>query len=445
MIKLVNLLKEVSVEQLKTQFVDSGKISQKDFNEITNITPKTAYITWLAKKVADKLIKTEDIYKYKKYFNIFDRRKKEYPFSDINQYKTQNDLSQFISKSVDLIDRESEDPSQQKGVSKEDKYKEFYIGSVDGFNVYKLPQGRKDLYGVSCKLGSGTEWCTATGNTREHFDDYISEGPLFIFIKPGDKEKYQFSYETDNFMDRRDRRINKFDKINLFQFIEDKDPEYRLPFELKWATKDPESLTAEDLNVKGYLDLRDSKFTSLPDNLTVGGNLYIQSLKIKTLPRNLKVIGDLNASKTLISSLPDDLEVKGGIELSHTPISSLPDNFKSNGDLGLGYTNITSLPDNLKLIKGHLSLYDTKITSLPDDLKIAGSLGLGGSLIKTLPNGLEIGNNLIISNTDISSLPKDIKVRGNLFIRDTPLAEKYTDEQIKQMYPGIRGEFDIQR
>ena len=83
MIKLVNLLKEalteVSIEQLKTQFVDSGKISQKDFNEITNITPKTAYITWLAKKVADKIIKAEDIYKYKNYFNTFDRRKKEYP------------------------------------------------------------------------------------------------------------------------------------------------------------------------------------------------------------------------------------------------------------------------------------------------------------------------------------------------------------------------------
>ena len=80
MIKLVDLLKETiteaSVEQLQTQFVDTGKISQKDFNEIINVTPKTAYITWLAKKVADKIIKPEDIYKYKKYFGIFDRRKK---------------------------------------------------------------------------------------------------------------------------------------------------------------------------------------------------------------------------------------------------------------------------------------------------------------------------------------------------------------------------------
>ncbi len=229
MIKLTNLLKEalteVSVEQLKTQFVDSGKISQNDFNEITSATPKTAYITWLAKKVVDKLIKAEDIYKYKKYFSIFDRRKKEYPFTDINQYKTQDDLSQFINKSVEIADKESGDVSQQKGVSKEDKYKEFYLGSVNGFNVYELPKGRKDLYGASCELGSGTEWCTATGKTKRYFDDYISKGPLFIFLKPGSNEKYQFNYETNSFMNE--------DDLSVFLEYEDSLEEYANIFTLE--------------------------------------------------------------------------------------------------------------------------------------------------------------------------------------------------------------------
>ena len=81
------------------------------------------------------------------------------------------------------------------------------MGSVDGFDVYKLPKGRKDLYGTSCELGSGTEWCTATGRTRKHFDDYIAKGPLFIFIKPGSDEKYQFSYEDNSYMDKDDVSI----------------------------------------------------------------------------------------------------------------------------------------------------------------------------------------------------------------------------------------------
>ena len=205
---LKEIITEVSIDQLKTQFVDAGKISSEDFKEIIDATGnKSAYATWLAKKVADKIIKPEDIYKYKKYFLIFDRNKKLYPFPDINQYKTDNDISQFIKISVELVDKEAQDPSQQKGVARSDKYKEFYMGSVDGFDVYELPKGRKDLYGTSCELGSGTEWCTATGKTQEYFNRYISKGPLFIFIKPGSKEKYQFSYEGRQFRDKDDNSI----------------------------------------------------------------------------------------------------------------------------------------------------------------------------------------------------------------------------------------------
>jgi hypothetical protein len=312
MIKLTDLLKEalteVSVEQLKTQFVDSGKISQKDFNEIINVTSKTAYITWLAKKVADKIIKAEDIYKFKKYFSVFDRNKKEYPFADINQYKTQDDLSRFISKSVDITDKESEDVSQQKGVSKTDKYKEFYIGSVDGFNVYELPKDRTDLYGASCELGSGTGWCTATGKRRNEFDYYISQGPLFTFIKPGDKEKYQFNYETDSFMDKKNNRIaiNK-EMYPLFKFIEDKNPEYKMPLELKFIAKDSKSFTNEDLNVKGDLNFEGFKLTSLPGNLTVEGNLRLAGTPITTLPKGLTVKKNLFLNFSNVTYIPKDL------------------------------------------------------------------------------------------------------------------------------------------
>lgn len=208
MIRLKRLLFEASIDQLKTQFVDSGKLTDSEFTEIIDSAGgKSAYATWLTKKVVDKLIKPEDLYKYNSYFKVFDRRKREYPFNDINQYKTSNEISQFILKSVDLLDQENSDPSKQKGVARSDKYQEFYIGSVDGFDVYELPQDRDDLYGVSCELGSGTEWCTATGNTRDYFDDYISDGPLFIFIKRGSSEKYQFSYETESFMDKYDNPI----------------------------------------------------------------------------------------------------------------------------------------------------------------------------------------------------------------------------------------------
>jgi len=405
MIKLTGLLKEtlteVSIEQLKTQFVDSGKISQNSFDEITNVTPKTAYITWLAKKVADKFIKAEDIYKYKKYFSIFDRRKKEYPFADINQYKTQNDLSQFIGKSVEIADRESEDPSQQKGVSKTDRYKEFYIGSVDGFNVYKLPQGREDLYGASCELGSGTEWCTATGNTKSFFDNYISQGPLFIFIKPGSREKYQFHYESKSFMDKNDENVETNKEVyNLFKFIEDKEPQYK-SFLAKF-THEPETLTPEDLNVKGDLAFSGRSITSLPDNLNIGGDVEIIGTSITSLPNNLNIDGNLWLTAMVITSLPSSLKVGGYIRIEDTEITSLPDNFKTNGDL---------------------SLHDALITSLP--------------------NNLDIGLDLSIYDTPITTIPNNLKVNGDLTLVNTPISKKYTKEQLKQMLPGVKGDIKI--
>ena len=207
-ILLKNLLLEISLDQIKTQFVDTGKLTDSEFTEIIDSSGgKSAYATWLSKKVADKIINAEDIYKYNAYFKVFDRRKREYVFQDLNQYKTLNDISQFITKSIEIAAAEQKDPSQQKGIAKSNKYDEFKIGSVDGFDVYELPKGRTDLYGVSCELGSGTEWCTASGRTKNYFDNYIAKGPLFIFIKPGSDEKYQFSYEESQFMDKNDRPV----------------------------------------------------------------------------------------------------------------------------------------------------------------------------------------------------------------------------------------------
>jgi len=94
---------------------------------------------------------------------------------------------------------------------------------VSGFTVYELPKGRTDLYGTSCELGSGTQWCTATGNTDYHFKEYINRGPLYIFIK-GD-QKYQFSFSARQFMDKKDRPVaiagDPYKVLPLFQFVHD--------------------------------------------------------------------------------------------------------------------------------------------------------------------------------------------------------------------------------
>jgi hypothetical protein len=192
---LTELINEVSIDQLQTQFVDTGKIEQSIFDSIKNATQKGAYATWLVKKVVDGTIKAEDISKYKKYFSIFDKNKRQYPSPDINTYGKQNSIADFIRTSVKIADEIASDPSKAK----------VKIGEIDGFTVYKIPKGSTELKGVSCELGSGTEWCTADSRAS-YFEQYIKDGPLYIFDN-GKGEKYQFHFESGQFMDKNDTSV----------------------------------------------------------------------------------------------------------------------------------------------------------------------------------------------------------------------------------------------
>ena len=58
----------------------------------------------------------------------------------------------------------------------------------------------------------------------------------------------------------------------IFEFLEEKEG-HNVPFLWKFENDIP--LTEGDLNVKGVLDLFDSKITSLPEGLEVRYNLYI--------------------------------------------------------------------------------------------------------------------------------------------------------------------------
>lgn len=216
---LTELLSEITVDDIKKKFVgrttgpEPKVVTPEEFEEIMKATKnKLAMALWMIKRIEQDFILPEDIYKYEDYFDIFKRRKRDFPVKDINQIKTQEQIDDFVNKAIELLELE-EDPTQKKGVSKEDRFTEYKIGEVDGFKVYKIPaiKGMSDeesdkLYGISCELGSGTSWCTATGNTKSWFERYAKDGPLYIFIGPGN-EKFQFHYESNQFMDRNDRSI----------------------------------------------------------------------------------------------------------------------------------------------------------------------------------------------------------------------------------------------
>ena len=90
-------------------------------------------------------------------------------------------------------------------------------------------------------------------------------------------------------------------------------------------------------------------------------------------------------------------------------------------------------------VKSDLDLRNIPIKSLPDGLKVGGYLDLRGTNIKELPNDLKVKGSLDLNNTPIQSLPNGLEVEGNLWLKNTPLSKKYTEEEIKAMVPGVKG------
>jgi hypothetical protein len=110
------------------------------------------------------------------------------------------------------------------------------------------------------------------------------------------------------------------------------------------------------------------------------------------------------------------------------------------GDLDLSNTPITSLPSSLN-VGGNLKLYNTPIISLPSDLKVGGNLDLSNcKKLTSLPSDLNVGGYLSLFGTPITSLPSGLSVGGHLNLYNTPLSESHTEEQIKQMAPGVKGD-----
>ena len=64
-------------------------------------------------------------------------------------------------------------------------------------------------YEASVYWGDGTEWCTAYKDSRKYYDEYSSEGKLYIIISNLDGTKCQFHFESGSFMNQYDEPIEK--------------------------------------------------------------------------------------------------------------------------------------------------------------------------------------------------------------------------------------------
>lgn len=156
---------------------------------------------------------------------------------------------------------------------------------------------------------------------------------------------------------------------NFFRFLEDKRGE-KMPFndKLKYfpqeITKEdlkqkdnylkymlivePYSLTREELNIEGDLDLTGQAVTELPDNINVNGNLNLRDSFIEELPNNLRVTGNLDIGLTGIETLPDNIKLGKGLFCDNSSIKYLPDNLTVDV-LDISFAILNGIPNNLRV------------------------------------------------------------------------------------------------
>lgn len=179
---------DLILEGRKEEFIKkySRKFSQSDINRIVNdFKPK--YYDWVGKHLDPISIKT--IYsEIVAAIKLFDKISTNLSQTDINEYKSVNELVDEIKKYTSRIRRDYE--------------------QVNGANVVYDDKNRFIVYNPlthdsSCYYGSGTKWCT-TSKDPTNFNRYNMDGKLFYVLdrtKPTSDKFYKVAilkkYEGD--------------------------------------------------------------------------------------------------------------------------------------------------------------------------------------------------------------------------------------------------------
>lgn len=445
---LRRVVTEVSIDQLRQQFVDTEIVTPKVFNQILKVTKnKSAYATWMVKRIQDQSIKEEDIYKFEEFLDIFDKNKRLFPSPDIYTYKDEDSVKEFEKKAIEIerLKRQQTGGNTEntanlvslKGIQEMASVGIKLLGVVDGYQCFEVPQSlvnNKEGWKIYTKyLGNcsgrdtGEKIRICTMADISFFNSYLKNGPYFVFFNLKDPvSPYQFHYESKQFMNKDDMPV-KSDPIpkhvyNFFQFVADNtDNEQaksqairlRLRYDKGSVTGKmiqdlplvdkitfyPNLIKGKDLIINGNYTTP-AETESLPDGFKVTGTLFVQYLKHK--PTNIE-------ANSVVWNVSSDLYPKSFSEQTFLEFS-------------VNSKQVKELPKNLK-VSSKLLIQDTSITKLPENLNV-NFIVASSSQLQSLPSKLEC-KSLNILNTGIKVIPDGVVVTDKLSISSLP--EKYPE------------------
>ena len=122
---------------------------------------------------------------------------------DINQIKGLTHLEEIVDQY-----QEKETTSNKELENKEEQN---FFNTNQAELIYNDSQVKvvvPKTKAASCFFGINTKWCTAAKSSNNMFDEYNTDGPLYIVLFKKENKRYQFHFQTGQFMNEKDEYVN---------------------------------------------------------------------------------------------------------------------------------------------------------------------------------------------------------------------------------------------
>ena len=167
------------------------------FSENADPTKKKIYTQWILDRYHKGDFRQEDSRRIHSAMSNFDRYKQRLENKDINSYKDLSSIESAIEPHIGTAYSKNEEIRQIKDDGAD------LIHDNEDVSVHKIKTKE-----AACEYGSNTKWCTAARVGQNLFDSYNQKGPLYVIRTKGDNKKYQFHFETRQFMNDQDKQID---------------------------------------------------------------------------------------------------------------------------------------------------------------------------------------------------------------------------------------------
>ena len=205
------LSEAATLQDIHTKYYPSIPVDV--FNEIAHADPTSKpdkmgkYGKWLLNLYTHNKLKTEDLYKATEYLTLFQQNLPKIEVKDINRYADLPCLYDAVKPFYNQENVYVSHADQERRIKSNEAEKLY----DDGQYIVIHPK----THAAACYYGKGTQWCTASKNDDRYFNNYNSDGPLYIIINRETGKKWQYHKESDQFMDERDWDVSP-NKIKNF-------------------------------------------------------------------------------------------------------------------------------------------------------------------------------------------------------------------------------------